>query len=431
MRFKTALWGVIGHLTVLSQASAEFEVRRLITGLNQPLYLTSAPGDSDRLFVVEKGGDIEIIDRQTGQWNTTPFLDVSREISTNSERGLLGLAFHPEYESNGLLYVNLTNRSGNTEIRQYQVSDDPDLVDGSSSTNVISIAQPFSNHNGGWIDFGPDGFLYVGMGDGGSGDDPQDHGQRLNTHLGKMLRLDINGDDFPNDDQLNYSIPDGNPFTMDRESGALPEIWAYGLRNPWRNSFDSVTGDLYIADVGQNVREEINFQHADSNGGENYGWRLREGAIRTPGSVGGNPPRGNVDPVYDYLHGGGSNRGNSITGGNVYHGPVAELQNQYVFGDFTSSRIWSIEVDRDTGSLVHGSFTDWTREFRPDRGRIDSIVSFGADNFGNLYVIDFGGEVFAVVPEPHPYLLLSMVLVGLLQLRTGKQRPDRVSAGAR
>ena len=365
----TPLFLLLFLLLPTSPIQAQYDVTRIISGLNQPLFLATAPNDDDRLFVVEKTGDIEIINRLTGQRNATPFLDVSNQISTNSERGLLGLAFHPDYESNGLFYVNLTNNGGTTEIRQYQVSEDPEVADPDSMSRVISIGQPFANHNGGWIGFGPDGYLYGAMGDGGSGNDPQNTGQRLNTLLGKMIRIDIDSDDFP-DSRRNYAIPDDNPFANDDDDSTLDEIWSYGLRNPWRSSFDSATGDLYIADVGQGAREEINYQHADSSGGENYGWRLREGTIATPsGGVGGSPPADNVDPVFDYVHGSGGSRG-SVTGGYVYRGPISELQGQYVFADFLWNRIYSIEVDRDSGTMVEDSFNRIDQRL-PSRCRFD------------------------------------------------------------
>ena len=420
MSIRSALLSFTCCLSFAPIASAQLEVTRLASGLNQPIYLTSAPGDNDRLFVVEKGGDIEIIDRITGDRNSTSFLDVSSDISTNSERGLLGLAFHPEYQTNGLFYVNLTNRTGTSEIRQYQVSADPNVADATSGTNLLSVRQPFSNHNGGWIDFGSDNYLYAAFGDGGSANDPENNGQNLSTHLAKMLRIDVNGDDFPADNTKNYAIPADNPFAADGDDATLAEIWAYGLRNPWRNSFDIATGDLYIGDVGQGAREEIHFQSADSTGGENYGWRLREGTIATPG-VGGAKPSDNVDPVYDYRHGNGTNRGNSVTGGYVYNGPISEMQGQYFFADFESSRIWSIAVDRETGMMIDGSFNDWTDEFSPDAGTIRSIASFGEDNLGNLYVLDFGGEVFAAVPEPNASLMCLLGMIGSFSARNLKK----------
>ena len=383
------LWQALG-----AWGLAQFKVERLANGLSQPLYVTSAPGDDDRLFVLEKSGHIEIISRETGQKESTPFLNISGEISTNSERGLLGIAFHPNYQQNGQFFVNVTNPSGTTEIRRYEVSDNPNLADQASMMRLLSIPQPFPNHNGGWIDFGPDGFLYIATGDGGSGNDPVNAGQRLDTLLGKMVRIDVDGE--PQDDQ-NYRIPSSNPFAGD--PSVLDEIWSYGLRNPWRNSFDRLTGDLYIADVGQNSREEINFQHAQSPGGENYGWRLREGTITTPtGGVGGTLP-GATDPVYDYLHGSGSDRGNSVTGGYVYRGPIPDLFGKYIFADFDTDQIWAIEVDREQQEMVDDSFSNLTSSFQPDAGNIRSISSFGEDNDGNLYVVDIGGEVFSVLPD--------------------------------
>ncbi len=378
---------------------AQFQVQRIASGLNQPLYLTSAPGDDERLFVVEKGGEIEVYNRSTGTFNATPFLDVP--VSTNSERGLLGLAFHPDYQANGLFYVNLTNTSGNTEIRQYQVSSDPNVADQASATPVLSFSQPFANHNGGWQGFGPDGFLYIATGDGGSGNDPQNNGQDItDNRLGKLLRIDVNGDDFAADPNRNYAIPADNPFVGVTGDD---EIWSYGLRNPWRVSFDRETGDLYIGDVGQDTREEINVQLASSSGGQNYGWRLREGTIATPGGVGGAKPPGAIDPIYDYSHGSGALQGNSVTGGYVYRGPVSELYGQYIFADYTSNNIWSLEFDGSDPSTHNGTnytnFVNRTASFRPDVGNIASIASFGEDNQGNLYLVDIGGgEIFQLMP---------------------------------
>ena len=371
------------------------------TGFSAPVFVTSPPGDANRLFVVEQGGRIKIVDRSTGDVSSTPFLDVSGQLRTGGERGLLGLTFHPDYANNGLFYVNMSVNSfagGNhaTNIREYRVSaGNPDVADPNSGSTILRFTQPFSNHNGGWIDFGPnDGLLYIATGDGGSGNDPQNNAQDItNELLGKMLRIDVNGDDFPGDSNRNYAIPPSNPFVGVTGDD---EIWAYGLRNPWRNSFDRATGDLIIGDVGQNAREEIDFQRADSEGGENYGWRLREGTIRTPtGGVGGNPPPGAIEPVYDYGHGGGQFQGNSVTGGYVYRGPIESLQGQYFFGDFINSKIWSIEIDRDSGNMVDGSLVDRTGQF----GNISSIASFGEDAVGNLYVASIFGRIYKIVPE--------------------------------
>lgn len=398
-RFLTFLPTILGLVFLPSMATAQFQVERIASGLSQPLYVRSAPGDDERLFVVEKEGQIEVYNRTSGAINAVPFLDVSTEVTTNSERGLLGLAFHPDYQSNGLFYVNLSNRSGNTEIRQYQVSGNPDLANQGSATPVLSFSQPFANHNGGWQGFGPDGFLYIATGDGGSGNDPQNNAQDItNNLLGKMLRIDINGDDFAADANRNYAVPADNPFVG---VAGDDEIWSYGLRNPWRSSFDRETGDLYIGDVGQGAREEINVQLASSSGGENYGWRLREGTIATPSGVGGAKPPGAIDPIYDYSRGGGPLQGNSVTGGYVYHGPVDDLSGQYIFGDYGSDNIWSLEFDGSDPSTHDGTnftnFVNRTASFTPDVGSIGSIASFGEDNQGNLYIVDLGGEVFQVV----------------------------------
>ncbi|MEZ6073478.1 MAG: PQQ-dependent sugar dehydrogenase [Pirellulales bacterium] len=244
-----------------------------------------------------------------------------------------------------------------------------------------------------------DNYLYIASGDGGPGHDPGNNGQNPNTLLGAMLRIDVNGDDYPLDTSTNYAIPASNPFVT---GGGAAEVWAYGLRNPWRDSFDRANGDLYIADVGQESFEEVNFQRADSTGGENYGWRVREGFGPTPtGGIGDDAPADNVDPIYVYPHGSGTFEGGSITGGYVYRGPITPLSGQYFFGDFGSSHIWSLEVDRDAEAVVAGSLTDWTAAFTPDVGTIGSIASFGEDADGNLYIVDiYGGEVFLLTADP-------------------------------
>ncbi len=386
---------IISNLRVYEATDESFEVVRVASGLSQPLFATAAPGDNNRLFIAEKGGQIKILDQSTGQLNTSPFLDVSDQVSTNSERGLVGFVFHPDYQSNGRFFVSLTNLSGDTEIREYQVSTDPDLADSSSFRPILSFAQPEANHNGGWLGFGPDGYLYISSGDGGGGNDPGNNAQDITDNLlGKILRIDIERDDFPGDATRNYAVPSDNPFV-----GTVgdDEIWVYGLRNPWRPSFDRETGDLYIADVGQGAREEINVQPASSNGGENYGWRVREGTIATP-NVGGPKPLGAIDPIYDYAHGNGPFQGNSVTGGYAYRGPIQQLQGQYFFGDFVSGGIWSLQFDGSASSTHNGTnFTnlvDRTSQFTPDAGAINTLASFGEDNQGNLYLVDIDGEVF-------------------------------------
>ena len=384
------------EITTIDETASALQVERLVNGLNEPIYATHAPGDRSSLFVLEQDGVIKKIDLATNTVAASPFLTVSN-LSLNGERGLLGLAFHPQYEVNRRFFVYTTDSSGDTLIREFAANADGLTADPTSERIILGFDQPFGNHNGGWMDFGPDGYLYIASGDGGSANDPFNHGQRAETLLGAMLRIDVDGDDFPSDNSRNYAIPVSNPF-VGTTAGA-DEVWAYGLRNPWRNSFDRETGDLYIADVGQNVKEEINVQPAGSAGGENYGWRLREGTIATP-SVGGASPTGAIAPIYDYDHNSSDTGGFSVTGGYVYRGPIDELQGHYFFADFVTSRIWSFRFNGDTPPDHDGTnfedFIDWTELISPDAGTISSIASFGEDAAGNLYIVDRGGEIFRV-----------------------------------
>ena len=424
MRFFLVL-AIALELTGAANAQ-EFSTIRIATGLSLPVFVTQPKGEFDRLFVLEQHtGQIRILRLSTGNVETTPFLTVPG-VSQGTEQGLLGLAFHPDYAHNGFFYVNYT--SPDTHIVRYQVSSDPNVADPDSATPVLAIPQPQSNHNGGWTAFGPDGFLYIGMGDGGGGDDngaghtagtgnAQDITDNL---LGKILRIDVDGDDFPADSARNYAIPPDNPFVGQTGDD---EIWAYGLRNPWRDSFDRATGDLYIGDVGQTACEEVDVQPASSAGGENYGWRLREGVIATPtGGVGGAKPVGAIDPIFDYPHTdatcsdpGAGFTGIAITGGYVYRGPVASLQGLYFFADYGTARLWSLRYDGSAPASFDGhnytELTDHTGEpaFTPDAGTIDSVSSFGEDNAGNLYVVDLDGDVF-FVPEPG---MIEMQLAGV------------------
>jgi glucose/arabinose dehydrogenase len=328
--------------------------------LQRPVYLTHA-GD-ERLFVVEQPGRIRII--QDGVLLQAPFLDITDLVDDSAnERGFLSIAFDPAYADTGRFYANYTAEpDGRTVIARYRVSaDDPNRADPTSAEVILEIAQPYPNHNGGQLQFGPDGFLYIGMGDGGSGGDPENHAQRLNSLLGKILRLDVSP-------AVGYAIPADNPF-LDTPD-ALPEIWAYGLRNPWRFSFDRATGDLFIGDVGQNAFEEIDFQPAGSSGGENYGWRFFEGdtAYR-------NPPNDRspfIFPVYTYNH----NQGCSVTGGYVYRGDaLPNLQGLYFFADYCAGQVWTLQPA--TWEQAH---------FRSLDARISS---FGEDLHGELYLTTF------------------------------------------
>ncbi|MDF1545471.1 MAG: PQQ-dependent sugar dehydrogenase [bacterium] len=359
----------------------------IVTGLSDPVLLISPPNDSARLFIVEQGGRIRIFEDDS--LLTLPFLNISSLTALGSERGLLGLAFEPDYETSGRFYVNYTDNSGNTVVSRYAVSGDPDLADASSAEIIIEINQPFSNHNGGMIAFGPlDGQLYIGMGDGGSGGDPQNNAQTPTTLLGKMLRLDVSGSG------PGYAVPADNPFVGSLDT--LAEIWTLGLRNPWRFSFDRATGDLYIADVGQGDLEEVDFQDADSDGGENYGWRLKEGLSCYNPSTNCDPMGLLDDPIHQYSHGGSPFRC-SISGGYVYRGcAIADLSGTYFFGDYCSGQVWSLRYD----GVNLTEFQDRTTELGLPS---ISISSFGEDAQGELYIIDYvQGRVFKIVPDGVP-----------------------------
>jgi glucose/arabinose dehydrogenase len=317
---------------------------------------------SGRLFIVEKIGHIHII--ENGQLIDAPFLNIEDRVNDNSnEMGLLGLAFHPNYAQNGYFFVNYTGSGGDTFISRFQVSGDLYQANPSSEINLLRINQPYPNHNGGGLDFGPDGYLYAGLGDGGAAGDPQGNGQKLTTLLGKILRLDV-------DSAEPYAIPADNPFG--------DEIWAYGLRNPWRISFDAVTGDLYIGDVGQNVWEEINHLSAGSPGGANFGWKFREGSH----PYDGNAPDGLTDPVAEYSHAEG---GCSVTGGYVYRGSMPEWNGIYLYGDYCTGFVWGvIQVDGE-----------WQAQLLFDTDV--NITSFGQDEAGEVYLVGDGGGVYKLV----------------------------------
>ncbi len=336
---------------------------------NQPLSLQHA--NDARLFIVEKGGKIKII-QADGTVNTNPYLDISALVTTNSERGLLGLAFHPDYANNGYFYVNYTNLNGNTQISRFIVDgSNPDLADPNSELPILDYTQPASNHNGGNLAFGPDGYLYIASGDGGGSGDPNDRGQDLSFLLGKILRIDVDNPSGGN----NYGIPADNPFVAD--PNALDEIWAYGLRNPWRFSFDFTDNNLWIADVGQTSREEINRANV-TEAGLNYGWRCYEGT--QPFNTQGCPPQADLTfPLAEYNH---SNGNCSITGGYVYRGSeYTDIAALYFFADFCSGMIGTVD---ETGNLVnHGNFGG-------------SWVSFGEDSEKELYIIDFNGTIYKV-----------------------------------
>lgn len=340
------------------------------SGFNTPLSLLHA-GD-DRIFVVEKGGKIKII-QADGTVNTAPFLDISSKVSTQGEQGLLGMAFHPDFTSNGYFYVNYTDENGDTKVSRFLVDGfNPDLADVSSEFPIIGYTQPFTNHNGGNLLFGPDGYLYISSGDGGGSGDPNNHGQSLNTLLGKLLRIDVDNPSGGN----NYGIPPTNPFIGD--PSAKPEIYAYGLRNPWRFSIDHTENNIWIADVGQGSMEEIN-RTPLGNSGTNYGWRCYEGSL--PFNTNGCGPQSEMEfPFAEYPHTDGNC---SISGGFVYRGSTySDIAGLYFFADFCSGMIGTVD---STGNLInHGNFPG-------------SWVSFGEDINKELYVLDItDGEIHKI-----------------------------------
>ena len=371
---------------------------RIATFTDDPLFVTHAPGDFERLFVIEKSGRIVVI--RNGKLLNEPFLDLTDLVLRKSfnERGLLGLAFHPDYEANGFFYVYYTAQpEGDITVMRFEVTADPDIADRESLCPVFSYPHPGQFHNAGWIGFGiPDGFLYVAIGDGSSAAyDFFDDAQNLDVLLGKLLRLDVDGDDFPQDPDRNYAIPPDNPFVG--VDGA-DEIWAYGLRNPWRCSFDRETGDLYIADVGQWAREELNFRPASSTGGENYGWDCKEGTLCTKEDTCDCTDPELVDPIFEFAH--DDNLSTSIIGGYVYRGcAIPDLVGAYIFADRRVDNghpIWKLR--HDNGKIK--DLQEIQDELDPGDGlSIGHISSFGEDAFGELYICDTQGrELFKIVP---------------------------------
>ncbi len=381
------------RITVTDNAAGSFAVRRVGSGFAEPVFLTALPGSGGRVLVVERAGRIEILDPATGAVAATPFLDITGQVSTAGERGLLAVALAPDYATSGRAYVFLTALDGRIELRRYtSPASNRAALDPSTGNLLLAIPHARNNHNGGWLGFGTDGLLYMAVGDGGGVGDPDGNGQNRNTLLGKILRLDVSRDDFPSDTARDYGIPAGNPFAG---GGGAPEIWLYGLRNPFRNSFDRATGELWIGDVGQGAVEEID-RVAITQSGLNLGWPLFEGTQPFQGTN----PAGLTMPVTEYGHGNGPLEGNSVTGGFVYRGPVEPLQGLYIFADFIRGNIWSVPA----ATLVPGStvssanYTRRNADFAPDAGTLANITSFGEDEEGNLFIVAFGGDVFMIRP---------------------------------
>jgi glucose/arabinose dehydrogenase len=359
---------VLAHAAALGAEWPQISLVKRFSGLSQPVHITHAGDGSGWIFIVEQAGRIRVA--SGGALRSTPFLDIGSRISCCGEQGLLSVAFPPGFGSKRYFYVDYTDTTGNTVISRFRLGADPDVADPSSEQIVLTIQQPYANHNGGQLAFGPDGYLYVGMGDGGSGGDPQNNGQNPASLLGKILRIDVESGASP------YAVPASNPFVA--PAGYRPEIWALGLRNPWRFSFDRRTGDLYIADVGQNLYEEVDFQPVGDPGGENYGWRIMEGAhCYNP-----NPcdRTGLVQPVFEYDH----SQGCSVTGGFVYRGALyPRMQGVYFFSDYCSRRIWGL---RREGSSWQSTLL-LTSPY--------AVTTFGEDEAGSLYLADYSrGDVY-------------------------------------
>lgn len=357
--------------TFIMQSQPLVTIVPFASGLEKPVTITNA-GDS-RLFVVEQSGRIRIVE-SSGTVKATPFLDISDMVTSGNEQGLLGLAFHPDYGSNGFLYINYTGKDNYTHISRFSVSStDPDIANPISEFPILSFAQPYANHNGGDIKFGPDGYLYIASGDGGSSGDPLNNAQDTTKMLGKILRIDV-------DNGNPYAIPETNPFAGNKPG--LDEIWAYGLRNPWRFSFDRTTGDLWIADVGQASYEEINFQPVLSTGGENYGWKCYEGTHAYDNSM-CNAGQNYSYPVYEYDHNSGDC---SVIGGYVYRGSkYPGMDGYYFFTDYCSDELWSL----------HNSEGTWIIDYYNQFGG-NGFSTFGEDMNGELYVANVSsGNIYA------------------------------------
>jgi glucose/arabinose dehydrogenase len=347
---------------------SNFEWKMIASGLSRPVDIKSANDGSGRLFIIEKYGTIRIY--ENGQLLETPFLNIADRVDdSGNEMGLLGLAFHPDYKQNGFFYVNYTGRGGNTFISRFHAVDN--LTDPNSEKILLTVDQPFPNHNGGALAFGPDGYLYIGLGDGGSANDPLGNGQNLNTLLGKILRIDVNHGDP-------YTIPSDNPFV---NADARPEIWGYGLRNPWRFSFDRATGDLYIGDVGQDTWEEVDYVPV-GQGGLNFGWKYFEGNHHF---IGENPPVSLhlTFPVAEYSH----QNGCSVTGGYVYRGAMAEWQGIYLYGDYCKGTVWGL-------ILTNGQ---WQSQVMSETNV--TITSFGQDENGEVYFASDNGKIYRLTKK--------------------------------
>jgi glucose/arabinose dehydrogenase len=359
-----------------SIGAGDVQLAQFAQGLQSAVYLAAAPGQTDRLYVVRQTGLIMVVNMD-GSVRSQPFLDIRQIVDTSgSERGLLSMVFHPDFAQNGYFYVNYTGAGGAVTVARYHVTPTNSYtVDPSSAHVILTMSHPVANHNGGVLQFGRDGYLYISIGDGGNGN--SSNGQRKNLTLGKILRIDVNH----TSGSQQYAIPADNPFV--NQSGVRPEIWAYGLRNPWRYSFDRATGDLYIGDVGQNIWEELNYQPAASKGGQNYGWAIFEGDSCYASSSACSSASGLTKPIYVYKH---QNGNCVITGGYVYRGKqYPSLIGTYFFADYCSGRVWAFPAKQaQTGKVTPTQVLDTKTP----------ISSFGEDNSGELYVVSLSGTIY-------------------------------------
>ncbi len=369
------IFSIIILLTMGSSMNAQFTSQNAFPNLtfSSALFITHAGDSTDRIFVVEQAGRIKVFPNNSNALQAKVYLNITDRVSSGGEKGLLGLAFHPDYENNGYFYVNYTNATS-TVISRFQVTSNPDSADKNSEFQLLTFTQPYTNHNGGWIGFGPnDGYLYIATGDGGSGGDPQNNGQRINTLLGKILRIDVDGG-------IPYAIPPTNPFIDSTNSQVKKEIYAWGMRNPWRCSFDPVTGFLLAGDVGQGSWEEIDL----IENGKNYGWRCYEGNHSYDLS-GCNYPE-YIYPIWEYSSNSGSEC--SITGGYIYRGAgVPQLEGKYIYGDYCSNKIWALSYNGITPPTNQLLLTS-----------AGSLTSFGVDQNQELYWTSFNGNIYRFTP---------------------------------
>ena len=397
-----------------ADATAQLRTQLIASGLSAPVALVPDPLQPSTFYIVEQGGLVKVL--VNGQVQGAPFIDLRSVISSGGERGLLGMAFSPDNR----VFFNFTNSNGDTVIARFRRdpasplrADPATRFDLMWPTGERFIRQPFANHNGGHLEFGPDGLLYIGLGDGGSANDPQNNAQNPFSLLGKMLRIDVAVTDS---DQVGYRVPPSNPFVDQQPIAALGEIWSFGLRNPWRYSFDDVgagaTGAMFIGDVGQNAREEINAELAGA-GGRNYGWRIREGRIPTPDVAATEPAYGPLaDPIFDY----GRTEGQAVTGGYLYRGNglAPAYRERYFFADYVTSRVWSVGLTLlGNGEIAVTNIVEHTSELG---GALGGVASFGRDREGELYLLTFSGSILKIVgdagPPPAPPQNLTTIVNG-------------------